>query len=363
MTKTENDRTAEQASGADRLREELSNFLSAQVENLAEKAGDKLTDVTGKLSDVAETGGSLPAIGSRILQGDSPLKAFISEKAKGVKDSVVGKAKEAFGGGKGKRKSSGGKVMNIIEVLDVGVPLRDAYDFWTQYDQFSSFAKGVRDVSKSDEVGSDWKVKVGPSSRSFKATVQEQIPDDRIVWTSEGAKGTTRGVVSFHELAPTLTRIVLVVEYYPSGFFEKTGNLWRAQGRRMRLDFKNFQRYVTLTNEEPEGWRGEIRDGEVVVSHEDAMEEEEAEQEESEGEEPEGAGGGDAGEGADSAYEDEDEDAYEDEDEDEGAEDEEEAEGAYEGEAEEEDEDGVEEEEDEDQSTSRQRRAQRRRRA
>ncbi|MGW1109087.1 SRPBCC family protein [Streptomyces sp. NPDC002540] len=287
MTRTETDQPTAQMSGADRLREEASNFLSAQVERLAEKAGDKLTDVTGQLTDVAESG-SLPAIGSRILQGDSPLKAFVGEKAKGVKDKVVGKVKEAFGGGKGKRKSSGGKVMNIIEVLDVGVPLRVAYDHWTQYDQFSSFAKGVRDVSKSDEMSSDWKVKVGPSSRSFKATVQEQIPDDRIVWTSEGAKGTTRGAVSFHELAPSLTRIVLVVEYYPSGFFEKTGNLWRAQGRRMRLDFKHFQRYVSLAQEEPEGWRGEIRDGEVVVSHEDAMEEEEAaEQENAQGEESE----------------------------------------------------------------------------
>ncbi|WP_329433165.1 SRPBCC family protein [Streptomyces sp. NBC_01280] len=347
MTKTEKDQSTEGTSGVDQLREELSKFLSAQVENLAEKAGEKLTDVTGKLTDASESG-SLPAIGSRILQGDSPVKAFVSEKAKGVKDNVVGKVKDAFGGGKGKRKSSGGKVMNIIEVLDVGVPLRDAYDYWTQYDQFSSFAKGVRDVSKSDEVGSDWKVKVGPSSRSFKATVQEQIPDDRIVWTSEGAKGTTRGAVSFHELAPTLTRIVLVVEYYPSGFFEKTGNLWRAQGRRMRLDFKNFQRYVSLTNEEPEGWRGEIRDGEVVVSHEDAMEEEDAEQEE-----PEGDDEGDSEEGADSAYEDEGDGEYEDEDE-EGAEDEEaEADGEYE------DED---EDEEEDESASKKRRGQRRRR-
>lgn len=220
--------------------------------------------------------------------------------------------KEAFGGGKGKRKSSGGKVMNIMEVLDVGVPLRVAYDHWTQYDQFSSFAKGVRDVSKDNEMASDWKVKVGPSSRSFKATVQEQIPDDRIVWTSEGAKGTTRGAVSFHELAPSLTRIVLVVEYYPSGFFEKTGNLWRAQGRRMRLDFKHFQRYVTLAQEEPEGWRGEIRDGEVVVSHEDAVEEEAAEQEDAEGEEPEDEDYEDE-QGAD--YEDEEEEGeYEDED-------------------------------------------------
>ncbi|MGW3819823.1 SRPBCC family protein [Streptomyces sp. NPDC005046] len=363
MSKTEKDESADGTSGLDRVREEATKFLSAQVENLAEKAGDKLKDVTGQLSDSAESG-SLPAIGSRILQGDSPVKAFVSEKAKGVKDNVVDKVKGAFGGGKGKRKASGGKVMNIIEVLDVGVPLRDAYDYWTQYDKFSSFAKGVRDVSKSDEVGSDWKVKVGPSSRSFKATVQEQIPDDRIVWTSEGAKGTTRGAVSFHELAPTLTRIVLVVEYYPSGFFEKTGNIWRAQGRRMRLDFKNFQRYVTLTNEEPEGWRGEIRDGEVAVSHEDAVEEEEAEQEESEGEEPEGEG--DAEEDADSAYEDEDdeaaEDAYEDE-EGEGAEGEENEEGeedAYE----EEDEEGAEGEEDteDEEDAPRKRRGQRRRR-
>ncbi|MET9565593.1 SRPBCC family protein [Streptomyces tauricus] len=336
MAKKQSDRSTEETSGLDELREQLSRFVSAQVEHLAEKAGDKLTDVTGQLTDAAQNGGSLPAIGSRVLQGDSPLKAFVSEKAKGVKDNVVGKAKEAFGGGKGKRKASGGKVMNIIEVLDVGVPLRDAYDHWTQYDQFSGFAKGVRDVSKSDETESDWKVKVGPSTRSFKATVQEQIPDDRIVWTSEGAKGTTRGAVSFHELGPTLTRIVLVVEYYPSGFFEKTGNLWRAQGRRMRLDFKNFQRYVTLSTEEPEGWRGEIRDGEVVVSHEDAVEQEEAEQEDQE----------DYEEGAESEYEDEDapegdedeedeaEDAYEDEDEDEeGPEEEEEEEEVEEEEA------------------------------
>ncbi|HEY9328972.1 MAG TPA: SRPBCC family protein [Streptomyces sp.] len=328
MARTENaEPEGEEAeeSGMDKLRGELSDFLSAQVEKLAEKAGDKLTDVTDQLNGVAENGGSLPAIGSRILQGDSPLKAFVSEKAKGVKDNVVDKTKEALGGGKGKRKASGGKVMNIIEVLDVGVPLRTAYDHWTQYDQFSSFAKGVRDVSMDEETSSDWKVKVGPSSRSFKATVQEQVPDERIVWTSEGAKGTTRGAVSFHELAPSLTRIVLVMEYYPSGFFEKTGNLWRAQGRRVRLDFKHFQRYVTLTEEEPEGWRGEIRDGEVVVSHEEAMEEEEAENEEAENgegrEEDEGEWDdedGDEEEDEDEEDEDEDEDGWDDEDAEEG---------------------------------------------
>ncbi|MFD3442802.1 SRPBCC family protein [Streptomyces sp. NPDC058685] len=278
MTGKEDARSGTEQSGMDRLREELSGYANAQMGRLADKAGDKLKDVTGQLTDVAENGGSLPAIGARVLGGESPLKAFVSGKAKGVMDKVKG----AFGGGKGKGKSSG-KSMNIIEVLDVGVPLRTAYDFWTQYDQFGSFTKGVQSVSAGDEVESDWKVKIALSNRSFKSKVQEQIPDDRIAWTSEGAKGSTKGVVSFHELAPALTRIVLVVEYYPSGFFEKTGNLWRAQGRRMRLDFKHFQRYVSLTDDEPEGWRGEIRDGEVVVSHEDAV----AEEEEAEGGEDE----------------------------------------------------------------------------
>ncbi|MFF1797628.1 SRPBCC family protein [Kitasatospora sp. NPDC058263] len=301
------------------------------------RAGGKLTEVTDQLSDVAANGGTLPAVGARVLQGDSPVKAFVGEKAKSLKDNVVGKVKEAFGkGGKGGKKAGSTKVMNIVEVLDVGVPLRLAYDRWTQYEQFSGFTKGVRSVNKGDDVSSDWKVKVGPSTRSWKATVQEQVPDERIVWSSEGAKGTTHGAVSFHELTPTLTRIVLVVEYFPSGLFEKTGNLWRAQGRRLRLDFKNFQRYVTFGDDEVDGWRGEIRDGEVVRTHEEAMEEEadqDTEDDEATGQDDEATGEDDEG------YDDEDEDEDEDEepedeyadddyaeDEDEGEEEEEEAE-------------------------------------
>jgi uncharacterized membrane protein len=279
MAEKERDSGRGEGSGLDMLRDELTDFLGAQVEHLVDKAGEKLGDVTDQLLDTAENGGSVLGIGGRILKGDSPLKAFVGEKAKGLKDKVMDKVKNVFGGGRG-GKSGSTKVMNIIEVLDVGVPIRVAYNYWTQYEEFSDFTKGVRSVSRNDETASDWKVKVGPSTRGWKATVQEQVPDDRIVWSSEGAKGTTHGCVSFHELTPDLTRIVLVVEYYPSGFFEKTGNLWRVQGRRLRLDFKNFQRYVTFADEDVEGWRGEIRDGEVVRSHEEALEEEEAEEQE-----------------------------------------------------------------------------------
>ncbi|MEU3608646.1 SRPBCC family protein [Streptomyces sp. NPDC035033] len=328
------DRTSSrESSGLDRLLSEFSQYASAQADQLLGKASDKLGDLTDQLYDVADNDGKLSdlgGIGGRLLGGDSPLKAVAGQKLGKLKDKVTDAASQAFGKGHG-RKSGGGKVVNIVEFLDVGLPLRTTYDHWTRYEEFSGFAKGVRDVSQADETTSDWKLKVGPSSRSWKATVQEQVPDERIVWTSEGAKGTTRGCVTFHELAPSLTRIVVVVEYHPSGLFEKTGNLWRAQGRRLRLDLKNFLRYVSLNSEEPEGWRGEIRDGEVVRSHEEALDAEAEENAEEEGEGAEDEEGGDE-------YEEEEEAPYEGEDEDEGYEDEYEDEDADAGEEAEEEE-------------------------
>ncbi|WP_395358367.1 SRPBCC family protein [Streptomyces sp. YH02] len=284
---SDRDRTEKSGSGLDRLISELGEFLTAQTGQLAEKATDKLEDVTDQLYDVADNGGKLTDIGGRLLKGDSPVKAMVGQSLGGLKDKVTDAASNLFGSGKGKRKSGTQKITSIVETVDVGAPLRRVYNHWTQYEDFSGFTKGVRNVSQGDETSSDWKVKVGPSTRSWKATVQEQVPDDRIIWTSDGAKGSTRGCVSFHELGPSLTRILLTVEYYPSGLFEKTGNLWRAQGRRLRLDLKHFRRHVTLTDDEPEGWRGEIRDGEVVRSHEEALEEEDESGEDEEGDEGE----------------------------------------------------------------------------
>jgi len=110
------------------------------------------------------------------------------------------------------------------------------------------------------------------------------VPDSHIVWRSTGPKGHVDGAVSFTELGPNLTRVLLVLEYWPKGLFERTGNLWRAQGRRARLEFKHFRRHamtnVLLRQEEVEGWRGEIRDSEVVKTHEEALEEEQRAQEE-----------------------------------------------------------------------------------
>ncbi|TMQ98462.1 SRPBCC family protein, partial [Actinomadura soli] len=133
-----------------------------------------------------------------------------------------------------------------------------------------SFMKKVVSVDQTEDGKLHWKAKIFWSSRTWESTIVEQVPDEHIVWRSKGPKGHVDGTVSFHELAPNLTRVLLVLEYRPAGLFERTANLWRAQGRRARLELKHFRRHVmtqALTRpDEVEGWRGEIRDGEIVTT-------------------------------------------------------------------------------------------------
>ncbi|MFF5533350.1 SRPBCC family protein [Streptomyces cinerochromogenes] len=275
---------------AGRLKEEAQEYLSAQAQRMLTGLGRKLGETTVKLNDIAE--GNSPGFaklalegGRKLAEGKGPVRSAVELGASRAKENVMG-ALRSLGGGKGKKGGAGKKPTVIMESVDVGVPLRTAYDQWTQYQSFSTFAKGVKSANRADDTHSDWQAKIFWSSRSWKAKTTEQIPDYRIQWTSEGAKGTTKGVVSFHRLEENLTRVLLVMEYYPTGLFEKTGNIWRSQGRRARLDLKNFARFITLKGEAEDSWRGEIRDGEVVRSHEDALAAEESEESE-ESEEPE----------------------------------------------------------------------------
>ncbi|MFH8884698.1 SRPBCC family protein [Streptomyces californicus] len=305
----------------DRLKDELQNYLRARAEHAVTQLGHRLGDSVSKLAEPGGAGGALKSLakgGQALGEGKSPGQAALSAGASHLKDTVKDKVKGLFGKG---RKSGGGKSksVTIVEDIDVGVPVREAYDQWTQFQEFSSFAKGVVSVEKADDTTSNWKVKVAKSTRSWKANVTEQVPDERITWTTEGAKGTVKGVVTFHAVTDDLTRVLLVLEYFPKGLFEKTGNIWRAQGRRARLDLKLYRKFIMMRGEATDSWRGEIRDGEVVVSHDEAIEEEEREDERSASEddasehdgEPRGE---DAEDGEDDEPRDEDEDGELDED-------------------------------------------------
>ncbi|MFP5022380.1 SRPBCC family protein [Pseudonocardia phyllosphaerae] len=271
----------------DRLKGAASTLLSTAVGKLTDAAVDKVDGLSDRLTEVADNGGvglkSALGGGKAAMEGGSPLGGALKGGLSAIKDKVT----DAVGlgsGGSGSGESGKFKFMNIVEELDVGVPIRVAYDQWTLFADFPSFMKKVHSVEQESDEKTTWKAQVFWSKRTWTATIIEQVPDSHIIWRSQGAKGYVNGIVSFHDLAPNLTKVLLVLEYYPVGLFEKTGNIWRAVGRRARLEFKHYRRHVmvqTLVNQEDlEGWRGEIRDSEVVKTHEEAVEEEQAESDE-----------------------------------------------------------------------------------
>ena len=268
----------------DRLKAEAHSLAGALGDRAVASVRDKVEGAAGRLTEYVEGGGG-PGVmaaltGARNLaEGKSPARSMFGAGFAGVKEKIAGLFGKGGKGG-GSRKL---KLTNIVESLDVGVPVTVAYNQWTQYSDFPKFTKKVENVeaNKNEENKTNWKAQVFWSHRTWEATVVEQVPDELIIWRSKGQKGHVDGAVTFHELAPNLTRILLVLEYHPQGMFERTGNLWRAQGRRARLEFKHFRRHImtegVLHADELEGWRGTIHDSEVVESHEDAIEREEKE--------------------------------------------------------------------------------------
>ena len=255
--------------GLNRLGEQLQGLASAMADRGVSVVTDRLDGITNKMS------GSTVETVKNMAKGDSAPTAVLKAGVESVKDSglkgvstIKDKVSEAVGGDNGDSgKDKKLKFINIVEELDLPVPRPVAYQAWTQFEEFPSFMKKVENVEQTDDQTIEWKAQIFWSHRSWTAEIVDQVPNERIVWRSKGEKGHVDGAVTFHELTPDLTRMLVNLEYYPQGLFERTGNLWRAQGRRVRLELKFFRRYITsevlLHQDDVEGWSGEIHDGEV----------------------------------------------------------------------------------------------------
>ena len=263
----------------DRLKSEIGSLAGALGNRAVASVRNKVEGTAGRLTDYIEGGGG-PGIMAAVAgakglaEGKSPFRSMLGAGMAGVKEKITGLFRKGKGGGQRKLK-----VTNIVESIDVGVPVKLAYNQWTQFSDFPKFTKKVENVDQPEEHRATWKAQVFWSHRTWESTILEQVPDERIIWRSKGKKGRVDGAVTFHELAPSLTRILVVLEYHPQGLFERTGNIWRAQGRRARLELKHFRRHMmtegVLRADDIEGWRGVIHDGEVVESHEDVIAREE----------------------------------------------------------------------------------------
>jgi uncharacterized membrane protein len=148
--------------------------------------------------------------------------------------------------------------MSMIEKsIEVDVPVRTAYNQWTQFEEFPKFMEGVQEVKQLDDTHLHWKATIAGKDKQWNAVITEQRPDDRIAWKSvDGAKNA--GVVTFHRLSDNKSKIMLQMDYEPEGAVENVGDAVGAVSARVAGDLDRFKDFIESRGRETGAWRGDV---------------------------------------------------------------------------------------------------------
>jgi uncharacterized membrane protein len=151
----------------------------------------------------------------------------------------------------------------IEESIEVAVPVRTAYNQWTQFEQFPRFMDGVEQVKQIDDTHLHWVVSHNGKRYEYDAEITEQRPDERVAWKTVDGKSHA-GVVTFHRLDDQHSRIMVQLTWEPEGMLETLGAALGSDDRRVKADLEHFKEIVEAQGTETGAWRGEVEQGDVV---------------------------------------------------------------------------------------------------
>ncbi|MBB1246878.1 SRPBCC family protein [Streptomyces durbertensis] len=146
----------------------------------------------------------------------------------------------------------------VEESVEVAVPVRTAYNQWTQFETFPEFMEGVERVEQRTDTLTHWVTDVGGARREFDARITEQIPDERVAWTTVAGEARQAGVVTFHRLDANRTKVMLQMEFDPEGLAENVGDKLGFVRRRASGDLERFKDYIEARGAESGAWRGVV---------------------------------------------------------------------------------------------------------
>lgn len=147
---------------------------------------------------------------------------------------------------------------SITESIDIDVPVTTAYNQWTQFETFPEILHFVDAVTQVDDVTNRWNVTIAGVEREFTTTITEQHPDERVAWTSVGGDVDHAGVVTFHRLDDTHTRVTVQLEWHPEGLREKLGAAFGIDDHAVKKDLRKFKEFIEARGGETGSWRGDV---------------------------------------------------------------------------------------------------------
>ncbi|MBP1151067.1 MULTISPECIES: SRPBCC family protein [Methylocaldum] len=146
---------------------------------------------------------------------------------------------------------------SVHKSIEVNVPVRVAYNQWTQFEDFPSFMENIVEVRQIDDSHVHWHAEIGGKHKEWDTEIVEQVPDQRIAWrTTAGPEN--HGIVSFEPVGGDRTRVSVDIEYQPETTMEKVGDMLGMVSSNVEEDLENFRDFLESRGHETGAWRGEI---------------------------------------------------------------------------------------------------------
>jgi uncharacterized membrane protein len=146
---------------------------------------------------------------------------------------------------------------SVTESVEVAVPVRTAYNQWTQFEEFPQFMEGVEEVRQLSDTLTHWVTEIAGVRREFDAQITEQLPDERVAWRSTGGVKQA-GVVTFDRLDENRSRVTARIDLEPEGVAEKAADALGILSRRVRGDLDRFREFIESRGYETGAWRGDV---------------------------------------------------------------------------------------------------------
>jgi uncharacterized membrane protein len=152
----------------------------------------------------------------------------------------------------------------IEETIEVQVPVQQAYNQWTQFEDFPKFMDGIQSVQQLDDTHVEWVAEIRGESRQWTTEITEQRPDEKVAWKTIEGGVKNDGVVTFEPLGDAQTRVNVEMDVEGDSTAENVaGDLLGVVKKQVHGDLERFKKLIESRDVETGAWRGEVQDGEA----------------------------------------------------------------------------------------------------
>jgi uncharacterized membrane protein len=152
----------------------------------------------------------------------------------------------------------------IEDTIEVQVPVQQAYNQWTQFEDFPKFMEGIQSVQQLDDTHVQWVAEIRGESRQWTTEITEQRTDEKVAWKTIEGEVKNDGVVTFEPMGDAQTRVNVQMDVEGDSTAENVaGDLLGVVKNQVRGDLERFKQLIENRDGATGAYRGKVQDGET----------------------------------------------------------------------------------------------------